>query len=185
MFKQRFIAASLTVAVVLGAVGFLWWDSRQSQVEVSASYEPSRMHQGSLRPQPAGDALPDETEHRLLPGGLYRCDGVGGTRYQDEPCPGDTRQSQVSRGTLSVVAPPPAVAARQAPVYSAQTSSSSVSKNSTAQRDRIRCDQHRKAILRIDSEGRVGGSGQKMDRLREQRRHHVEQMWRLKCESLL
>lgn len=185
MFKHHLLAVGLALAVAMGLAGFIWWDATQQPLIISPQpHEPPLIHQDAPVLPSTSLAPRLESGYRAPSEGLFRCDGVGGTLYQAEPCPGDTRQSEVNRGTFSVVAPPVIVTApHQAPMHSGQEQITAMQRASTTQRNQMLCDQHRKAILRIDSEGRAGGTGRKMERLREERRHHVEQMWKLRCES--
>jgi hypothetical protein len=43
------------------------------------------------------------------------------------------------------------------------------------------CEHHERRIRKIDAEGRMGGGPQKMEWLREERRNHTDEMWRLGC----
>lgn len=188
MLKDHLLATGLTIALASGVGGFLWWEAKSSSTPATPSYGPALVAP-ALTPPPstASPALrtnpaPTTPRASAATGGLYRCDGENGTRYQAEPCPSGTRQSEMSRGTLSVVAPPP-VATTQRP--SPESVTRPIAPNTTArpaaQRNERRCEMHKTAIRDIDAKARAGGSGRKMERLREARRNHVEQLWALKC----
>lgn len=190
MLKDHWLAAGLTIAVASGVGGFLWWEATSSSLSATAPYSPPLVTQ-ELAPPPSmanpahsSNLAPIAPRASPEPRGLYRCDGANGTLYQAEPCPSGTRQSEMSRGTLSVVAPPPVVTTtRPSPANSARTSAPSAPAGSAAQLNERLCEDHKAAIRDIDARGRDGGSGRRMERLREARRYHVDRLWVLKCGS--
>jgi hypothetical protein len=190
MPKDHWLAAGLTIALASGVGGFLWWEATSSSSSATPSYSPPLVTQELTPPPSLANPAHRTNPASIAPGaspepnGLYRCDGANGTLYQAEPCPRGTRQSEMSRGTLSVVAPPPvATTARPSPANSARTSAPSAPARPAAQNNERLCDEHKAAIRDIDARGRVGGTGRRMERLREARRYHVEQLWVLKCGS--
>lgn len=88
-------------------------------------------------------------------------------------------------GTVSFVSPPPGPAVQYSSLATARNSGAGVGMIARTPPEFIdsegACEGHEREIKRIDAAGRIGGTSRKMERLREQRRYHKEEMWRQGC----
>lgn len=114
--------------------------------------------------------------------GVFRCEVGGRTVYQAEPCDDPATQSELGRGSFTVVDPHP-VPARPAGGKSKSVESArrvgggSEDAEAAALKKKADCDYHQRAIARIDAQARVRSTA----RLAERRRGHKDSMWRLGC----
>ncbi|CAL95170.1 hypothetical protein [Azoarcus olearius] len=171
------IALTLLLSALLGLA--LWWDYRRNATPHPtpgpASFPIDT--RSAARPAPAPtQALPHN--------GLYRCDGPAGTSYQSHPCTPGSRQGDVSGGTLSTVTVPPP-RPLPPPVASVETPTPKVGLIARGPRpgegNEALCAMHERDIKRIDEAARRGQSSESQEWLREQRRWHKDEMWRLAC----
>lgn len=151
------IALTLLVAALLG--GLLWWDYQRPSLLTATSERPtvpeSAEHAPATRPSFNARAVP---KPHPLEGGLYRCEGLGGTQYQSEPCQAGTKQAEVTGGTLSVVSPPPSQRIA-APTSTRREGGwvGLIARTPLQEADNKReCEAHEAAIKKIDAAGRAG-----------------------------
>lgn len=185
--KSNALALTLTALITCAAGGLLWWDARQTVVSLRNAVPGTE----DERKAPALTSPSRSAVSRIAPespppdNGLYRCQGPNGILYQAEPCPTGTRQAAVAGGTMSIVSPPPVPTVPYSPPATARNGGAGVGFIARTppefSDDEEACEDHERAIKRIDADGRVGGTSRKMERLREQRRYHKDEMWRLGC----
>lgn len=184
--KINVLALALTALVGCGVGGVLWWDAQRTGAP-SASATPTRGTPEATRFGPSGTGGAPAVSREAAPAanGLYRCQGPKGVLYQAEPCPSGTKQATVAGGTMNVISPPPVPTVRYstppAPRYEGKAVGLISSAPAEPSGNEAACKHHERRIRKIDAEGRMGGGPQKMEWLREQRRYHTDEMWRLGC----
>lgn len=116
--------------------------------------------------------------------GLFRCEQGGKTVYQGEPCERGQKQTEVTGGTVSVVAAPetatqPDSATSNGPMPERGTAFGRIAAPKFGLVDHERCAVLRSEIERIDARARHRST----ERLRERRRDLVREMDGLRCET--
>jgi hypothetical protein len=179
------LALALTTLIATGVGALLWWDAQRTVVPLDS---PERR----VRPEtPAQEESSSAVSgQRAAPkaappaNGLYRCEGPKGIQYQSAPCSSGTKQTEMAGGTFNVVSPPPVPRTQYAPP-SPGNDGKSVGRIARTPPEETgneeACEYHARAIERIDAAGRIGGTSWEMERLRERRRHHKDEMWNLGC----
>jgi hypothetical protein len=115
--------------------------------------------------------------------GVYRCAQGGRVTYSDTPCAGGVVVD--TRSAVSGFRPAEPLAALRARAKNAAATGegedSAAASNSGAVDRVARCAQVREQIDHIDASARAGGSAQRQDWLRDQRRKLEDERYRLKC----
>ena len=182
--KGNALALALTMLIATGVGALLWWDAQRTVVPLDS---PERR---------VGPETPEKGESSAVSGqraapkaappanGLYRCEGPQGIHYQAAPCASGTKQTGMAGGTFNVVSPPPLPRPQYAPPSPGNDGKSVGLIARTPPEEagnEAACGYHARAIEWIDTAGRIGGPSWKMERLRERRRHHKDEMWNLGC----
>lgn len=162
--------------LIMGSIaGFLYLDHLYWGASV-----PNRSGEGG---EPAGQVVVAPLLLAQAAGpasGIYRCQVAERTLYQAEPCDDSATESALSGGTVTVVEPyktPPRPAAKTAPEGRTRARRGSDDAAAAQRKKKAACDQHQRAIDRIDSQARVRSTV----RLAEQRRSRKARMWELGC----
>lgn len=112
--------------------------------------------------------------------GVFRCELNERTVYQAEPCNDPATQSELGRGSFTVVDPYP-VSPRPAGGKAAESTrrvgAASEDAEAAALKKKADCDYHQRAVERIDAQARMRSTA----RLAERRRGHKDSIWRLGC----
>lgn len=116
--------------------------------------------------------------------GVVRCEVDGRTLYQAEPCDDPATESELGRGTFTVVDPhahparPAAGQSRQPGRRVGRAADEAADEaEALAEKKQRECDRHQRAIDRIDAQARARSTA----RLAERRRNHKDSLWALKC----
>ena len=185
--KINVLALALTALVGCGVGGVVWWDAQRTAAPSVSTTPTKGTPEARSRFGPPGTGGAPAVSREAAPpaNGLYRCQGPKGVLYQAEPCPSGTKQAAVAGGTMNVISPPPTPTVRYSPPPAPRHEGKTVGLISSAPAElsgnEAACEHHERRIRKIDAEGRVGGSPQKMEWLRERRRYHTDEMWRLGC----
>lgn len=109
--------------------------------------------------------------------GVFRCESSEGTVYQAEPCNDSATQSELGRGSFTVVDPYPVTSRPAAGKPAEPTRRVGAASEDAALKKEADCDRHQRAVERIDAQARMRSTV----RLAERRRGHKDSMWELGC----
>lgn len=188
--RDSLLASIFTAAVAAASAGVLWWDATHPPSSGSLSVTAQPAPETAAAPLPASMAptLANEQSVPTRPG-IYRCESGGRTAYQATPCPGAAKQSELGRGTMSIVTGPSAseqlarIQALRGPTNAppSRGSVAMIGMPGTTSDLEERCAALHREVKWIDAMGRRPNTSQSMEWLRERRRAVKDEMWQLKC----